>query len=187
VHRSVEQEFLTKFARKMESLHIGNGLRPETQVGPLASATALNGMEQLLSDAVAAGAKVVTGGTKGSEEGYYFLPTVLTDVSPDAEILKQEIFGPIAPVVIFDTDEQAIAMANAVDVGLGSYIHTKDLSRAMRIAEALEVGMVGINTGIFSDPAAPFGGVKQSGLGREGGRHGILEFLETKYINVSWG
>lgn len=186
VHVSVKEEFLTKFAARMNQLTIGNGLDPATQVGPLASATALKGMEELLQKAVDGGATVVTGGARGSEEGYYFLPTVLTDVSSDAEILQEEIFGPIAPVTIFETEAEVINMANSVDVGLGSYIHTKDLSRAMRVAEALEVGMVGINTGIFSDPAAPFGGVKKSGLGREGGRHGILEFLETKYINVSW-
>lgn len=187
VHRSVAEEFTAKFAEKMASLKVGDGLDPATQVGPLASANALAGMEALLQEAIDSGAKVVTGGLRGSDDGHYFLPTVLTDVNADAEILKNEIFGPIAPVVVFDTEQEAIEMANAVDVGLGSYVHTKDLARAMRVAEALEVGMVGVNTGIFSDPAAPFGGVKQSGIGREGGRHGILEFLETKYINVSWG
>ena len=187
VHRSIADEFVAKFAQKMESLKIGDGLDPQTQIGPLANANALSSMEALLQQAVSSGARVVTGGSRGSEVGHYFLPTVLADVQADAEILKTEIFGPIAPVVVFDTEEQAIAMANAVDVGLGSYIHTKDIGRAMRVAESLEVGMVGVNTGIFSDPAAPFGGVKQSGIGREGGRHGILEFLETKYINVSWG
>ena len=111
---------------------------------------------------------------------------MLDNVSPDAAILQEEIFGPVAPIVEFSSDDEAVLLANAVDVGLGSYVHSGDLGRAMRIAEALEVGMVGVNTGIFSDPAAPFGGVKQSGLGREGGRHGMLEFLETKYINVAW-
>lgn len=186
VQRSVAEEFSEKFAQKMASLKVGDGLDPATQVGPLANSNALANMETMLQQALDSGAKIVTGGTRGSSEGHYYLPTVLADVQPDAEILKTEIFGPIAPVVIFDTEDQAIAMANSVDVGLGSYVHTKDLAKAMRIAEALEVGMVGINTGIFSDPAAPFGGVKQSGIGREGGRHGILEFLETKYINVSW-
>jgi succinate-semialdehyde dehydrogenase/glutarate-semialdehyde dehydrogenase len=187
VHRSIADEFVAKFAQKMESLKIGDGLDPQTQIGPLANANALSSMEAMLQQAVSSGARVVTGGSRGSEVGHYFLPTVLADVQADAEILKTEIFGPIAPVVVFDTEEQAISMANAVEVGLGSYIHTKDIGRAMRVAESLEVGMVGVNTGIFSDPAAPFGGVKQSGIGREGGRHGILEFLETKYINVSWG
>ncbi len=187
VHRSVADEFVSKFAQKMKDLRVGDGLDPQTQVGPLANANALQSMEALLQQAVATGARVVTGGSRGSETGHYFLPTVLADVQADAEILKTEIFGPIAPVVVFDTEDQVIEMANAVDVGLGSYIHTRDLGRAMRVAESLEVGMVGVNTGIFSDPAAPFGGVKQSGIGREGGHHGILEFLETKYINVTWG
>lgn len=187
VHAAVADRFVDKFAARMQQLKLGNGLDPSTQIGPLASQTALEGMQAILSEAVKQGAEIVVGGGLGSSEGYYFEPTVLKNVAADAAILQQEIFGPIAPVVTFESDEQAIEMANAVDVGLGSYIHTRDLSRAMRIAEELQVGMVGINTGIFSDPAAPFGGVKQSGLGREGGRHGILEFLETKYINVAWG
>lgn len=186
VQDGVKAEFVAKFAEKMRSLKLGDGLNPETEVGPLANAGALATMERLLADAVAAGARVVTGGSRGNETGYYFQPTVLEDVKADAEILKEEIFGPIAPVISFTTEAEAVALANSVDVGLGSYIHTRDLGRALRVAEALEVGMVGVNTGIFSDPAAPFGGVKQSGIGREGGRHGILEFLETKYINVSW-
>lgn len=186
VHNSVKKEFSEKFSAKMAALRIGDGMNAETQVGPLASKVALEGIEELVKAAVADGAKIVTGGSTGSEEGYYYLPTVLEDVAPDAALLQEEIFGPVAPIVGFDTDEEAITLANAVEVGLGSYVHSRDLGRAMRIAEALEVGMVGINTGVFSDPAAPFGGVKESGLGREGGTHGILEFLETKYINVSW-
>jgi succinate-semialdehyde dehydrogenase/glutarate-semialdehyde dehydrogenase len=186
VQRGVHDEFVEKFAKKMSELRVGSGMDPTTQVGPLASAGALQGMQTILEQAVATGARVVTGGGNGPDEGHYFLPTVLAGVKADAEILKTEIFGPIAPVIAFDTEHEAIEMANSVDVGLGSYIHTRDLAKAMRVAEELEVGMVGVNTGIFSDPAAPFGGVKQSGIGREGGRHGILEFIETKYINVSW-
>jgi len=186
VQRGVHDEFVEKFAKKMSDLRVGSGMDPTTQVGPLASAGALQGMQTILEQAVATGARVVTGGGNGPDEGHYFLPTVLAGVKADAEILKTEIFGPIAPVIAFDTEHEAIEMANSVDVGLGSYIHTRDLAKAMRVAEELEVGMVGVNTGIFSDPAAPFGGVKQSGIGREGGRHGILEFIETKYINVSW-
>lgn len=186
VHNSVKKQFSAKFSEKMAALRIGDGMNSQTQVGPLASSVALQGIEDLVNAAIADGAKVVTGGSVGSDEGYYYLPTVLEDVAPDAALLQEEIFGPVAPIVGFNTDEEAIALANAVEVGLGSYVHSRDLGRAMRIAEALEVGMVGINTGVFSDPAAPFGGVKESGLGREGGSHGILEFLETKYINVSW-
>jgi len=186
VHKNVKKEFSQKFSEKMRALRIGDGMNAETQVGPLASASALTGIDELVKAAIAEGATVVTGGKAGDSGGYYYLPTVLDNVAPDAALLQEEIFGPVAPIVEFETDEEAIALANAVEVGLGSYIHSRDLGRAMRIAEALEVGMVGVNTGIFSDPAAPFGGVKQSGLGREGGTHGILEFLETKYINVSW-
>ena len=186
VQRGVHDQFVEKFAKKMSELKVGSGMDPNTQVGPLASAGALQGMQTILEQAVATGARVVTGGGKGSDDGHYFLPTVLEGVKADSEILKTEIFGPIAPVISFDTEEEAIELANSVDVGLGSYIHTRDIAKAMRVAEELEVGMVGVNTGIFSDPAAPFGGVKQSGIGREGGRHGILEFIETKYVNVSW-
>lgn len=186
VHRDVKAEFSAKFAERMAKLTIGDGMLETTQVGPLASATALRGIAELVDSAVGDGATVVTGGSLGDDTGYYYLPTVLDNVRPDAPILNEEIFGPVAPIVEFATEEEAISLANAVDVGLGSYIHTRDLALAMRVAEAIEVGMVGVNTGIFSDPAAPFGGVKESGLGREGGRHGILEFLETKYVNVSW-
>lgn len=186
VHKSVKKEFSQKFSEKMTALRMGDGMNADTQIGPLASATALKGIEELVEAAIADGATVVTGGKAGDSEGYYYLPTVLENVAPDSALLQEEIFGPVAPIVEFETDEEAIELANAVEVGLGSYVHSRDLGRAMRIAEALEVGMVGVNTGIFSDPAAPFGGVKQSGLGREGGTHGILEFLETKYINVSW-
>lgn len=186
VHNSVKKEFSEKFSARMAALRVGDGMNADTQVGPLASKVALEGIEELVKSAIADGAKVVTGGTTGDGQGYYYLPTVLEDVAPDAALLQEEIFGPVAPIVGFDTDEEAITLANAVEVGLGSYVHSRDVGRAMGIAEALEVGMVGINTGVFSDPAAPFGGVKESGLGREGGTHGILEFLETKYINVSW-
>jgi len=186
VHRSVKEEFSTKFAQKMSELRLGDGMDARTQVGPLASQSALQGIEDLVGAARSDGARVVTGGDRGDDAGYYYQPTVLDNVSPDAAILQEEIFGPVAPIVEFSSDDEALLLANAVDVGLGSYVHSGDLGRAMRIAEALEVGMVGVNTGIFSDPAAPFGGVKQSGLGREGGRHGMLEFLETKYINVAW-
>lgn len=186
VHSAVISEFSEKFSARMAGLRMGDGMETSTEVGPLASASALQGINELVTAAVADGATVLTGGSHGSSDGYYYLPTVLVDVAPDAAILQEEIFGPVAPIVTFETDDEAVRLANAVAVGLGSYVHSRDLGRAMRIAEQLEVGMVGINTGIFSDPAAPFGGVKESGLGREGGSHGILEFLETKYVNVSW-
>ena len=187
VHRSVHDEFVDAMTDAMAGLVVGDGRDPATQVGPLASAAARDGVAAKVDAAVAAGAEVTTGGCALVGRGYFYAPTVLAGIAPDAEILSQEVFGPVAPIVPFDTVAEAVEYANAVDVGLGAYVHTRDLSRALGIAEQLEVGMVGVNTGVFSDPAAPFGGVKESGLGREGGRHGLAEFLETKYINVAWG
>lgn len=186
VHSAIAEPFTEALVASMAGLRVGDGMDPATQLGPMASEAARDGVADKVTAAVADGARVRTGGSSGAESGYFYLPTVLDGVRPDAALLQQEIFGPVAPIVEFRTDEEALAMANAVDVGLGSYIHSRDLGRALRLAEDLEVGMVGINTGLFSDPAAPFGGVKESGLGREGGRHGIAEFLETKYINVAW-
>lgn len=187
VQESVLDEFTDALVTAMDALRMGDGMDPATQLGPMASASARAGVADKVSAAVSQGAAVLTGGSNGRDRGYFYLPTVLVGLEPDASILDQEIFGPVAPIVAFRSDEQAVRMANAVDVGLGSYVHSQDLGRALRIAEALDVGMVGVNTGLFSDPAAPFGGVKESGLGREGGRHGIAEFLETKYINIDWG
>ncbi|MFZ4485263.1 MAG: NAD-dependent succinate-semialdehyde dehydrogenase [Candidatus Nanopelagicales bacterium] len=186
VHADVKEQFTQGLVAAMSGLRVGDGMDPATQLGPMASAAARDGVAEKVDAAVTAGARVRTGGSAGDDSGYFYLPTVLDDVAADAPLLQQEIFGPVAPIVEFRTDAEALTLANAVDVGLGSYIHSRDLGRALRIAEGLEVGMVGINTGLFSDPAAPFGGVKESGLGREGGRHGIGEFLETKYINVAW-
>lgn len=186
VHADISEEFTEALVSAMANLRMGDGMDPETQLGPMASAAARDGVAAKVANALGQGARVRTGGHAGDESGYFYLPTVLDAVRPDADLLQQEIFGPVAPIVTFSNDAEAVAMANAVDVGLGSYIQSQDLGRALRIAESLEVGMVGINTGLFSDPAAPFGGVKESGLGREGGRHGINEFLETKYINVAW-
>jgi succinate-semialdehyde dehydrogenase/glutarate-semialdehyde dehydrogenase len=186
VHASVRDEFSASLTQAMSRLRIGSGLDPAVQVGPMASSAARAGIANKVTAAVDAGAWVRTGGQPLDGPGFFYPPTVLDLPDPDAALLQEEIFGPVAPIVAFDTDEQAIAMANSVDVGLGSYVHTRDLGRALRTAEALEVGMVAINSGLFSDPAAPFGGVKESGIGREGGRHGLAEFLETKYINLSW-
>ena len=131
-------------------------------------------------------AEVRTGGRVPERDGYFYKPTVLSSVSADADILQHEIFGPVAPIVSFDTEDEAIAMANDTNLGLISYVYTEDLGRGLRVAEALEAGMVAINKGLVSDPAAPFGGVKQSGIGKEGSHEGILEYLETKYVGVSW-
>jgi succinate-semialdehyde dehydrogenase / glutarate-semialdehyde dehydrogenase len=140
----------------------------------------------LVDKATSDGGRVVTGGRAPDRRGYFYLPTVLDKLSPDAAILDTEIFGPVAPIVRFSTDAEAIAWANDTEYGLVSYVYTRDLRRGLQVAEALDAGMVGINRGIVSDPAAPFGGVKQSGLGREGGHDGLLEFTETKYVAVEW-
>jgi succinate-semialdehyde dehydrogenase/glutarate-semialdehyde dehydrogenase len=141
---------------------------------------------RMVQSAVDSGANVAVGASVPDRKGYFYEPTVLADVSPDSDILDQEIFGPVAPIVTFDTDEEAINMANDTVHGLIAYLYTRDLSRGLRTAEAIESGMVGLNRGLVSDPAAPFGGVKQSGIGREGSHEGIEEFLETKYIATSW-
>jgi len=140
----------------------------------------------LVADAAGSGSHVVTGGKAPDRRGFFYLPTVLADVPPGAGILNNEIFGPVAPVVTFTDEADVIRWANDTEYGLVSYLYTADLRRALRVTEALETGMVGINRGIVSDPAAPFGGVKQSGLGREGGHDGLLEFTETKYVAVDW-
>ena len=139
-----------------------------------------------MSGAVAAGARVVTGGSRPEREGFYYEPTVLLDVPVDAEILGEEIFGPVAPIITFTDEADAIRMANDTEYGLVSYVYTRDLARGLRVSEQLDSGMVGLNRGLVSDPAAPFGGTKQSGIGREGGHEGMLDYLESKYVAVSW-
>ena len=147
---------------------------------------AQNDMGDLVGASTGAGSSVAAGGSAPVRPGFFYLPTVLTSVGRDDPILRREIFGPVAPVVVFEEESDAIALSNDTVYGLAAYVYTRDLSRAMRVSEAIESGMVGINRGLFSDPAAPFGGVKQSGIGREGGHDGMLEFLETKYIAVDW-
>ena len=140
----------------------------------------------LVAGAVRDGARLTVGGTAPDGPGFFYPPTVLVDVPADAAILREEVFGPVAPVVVFDTEEEAVALANDTEFGLVAYVYTRDLQRGLRFSEALESGMVGLNRALVSDPAAPFGGVKQSGLGREGGHDGLLEFMESKYIAVTW-
>jgi succinate-semialdehyde dehydrogenase/glutarate-semialdehyde dehydrogenase len=165
---------------------VGIGYDKATQCGPVINKTALDRIAGLVDDATARGAKVLTGGKPLDQDGYYFPPTVLKDVAADANITAAEIFGPIAAITTFETEEEAIRVANDTEFGLISYVYTRDLSRGLRVSERMESGMVGLNRGLVSDPAAPFGGTKQSGLGREGAHHGILEFCETKYIAVTW-
>ncbi len=186
VHRKIAAPFTQTFARAMEAMPVGPGLEPNVKVGPLINDAARKKIAGLVEGAVGAGAKVVTGGKAPSRRGYFYLPTVLSDVPPDDRILREEIFGPVAPVVTFQDAEEAIALANRTERGLVSFVYTRDLALGLRVAEKIESGMVGINRGLISDPSAPFGGMKQSGLGREGAHDGLLEFLETKYIAASW-
>jgi succinate-semialdehyde dehydrogenase/glutarate-semialdehyde dehydrogenase len=186
VHEAVAGEFTEKFAARLGALHVGPGLDEGTDLGPLVNSDTRTKVATLVEAAARDGGRVVTGGRAPDRRGYFYAPTVLDHVPPTAGILGEEIFGPVAPIVRFTDTGQAIAMANHTEYGLVSYLYTADLRRALAVAEALESGMVGINRGVVSDPAAPFGGVKQSGLGREGGHHGLLEFTETKYIAVDW-
>jgi succinate-semialdehyde dehydrogenase/glutarate-semialdehyde dehydrogenase len=186
VHDSVAGEFTAKLAARLSALKVGPGLEDGVDLGPLVNADTRSKVATLVEEAARAGSRVVTGGRAPDRRGYFYAPTVLDEVPATAGILDEEIFGPVAPVVRFTDTDQAIAMANSTEYGLVSYLYSADLRRALAVAEALEAGMVGINRGVVSDPAAPFGGVKQSGLGREGGHEGLLEFTETKYIAVDW-
>ena len=183
VQRPVAKEFMEKFAAAMGAFVMGRGRDAGVQLGASVSVKERNKIAELVDNSIKAGAKVLTGGKTPDGPGAFYPATVL-EVDKNAEILNHEVFGPVAPVVVFDTDVEAIELANSTDFGLISYVYSEDLKRAIQISEAIESGMVAINRGMISDPAAPFGGVKQSGLGREGGFDGIHEFLETKYIGV---
>ncbi len=187
VHTSVAEEFADKLGRRMAALTVGRGQDQGVDVGPLIDEKAVESVSQLVTDAVHDGATVVTGGTVSEGPGYFYPPTVLIDVHPESAINTEEIFGPVAPITTFDTEEEAIRRANDTDYGLASYVYTRDLARTIRIAESLDFGMVGINTGLISNPAAPFGGMKASGFGREGGFEGIEEYLETTYVALPAG
>jgi succinate-semialdehyde dehydrogenase/glutarate-semialdehyde dehydrogenase len=186
VERAVAAEFTGRLSAAMAGLKMGNGLDPEVRVGPLVDAATRAKVARLVDAAVGAGARLRTGGSLPGGPGFFYPATVLDEVAPDSPILTEEIFGPVAPIVAFDDVDEVIRFANATEFGLVSYVYTRDLGRGLRVAEALECGMVGLNRGLVSDPAAPFGGMKQSGIGREGGHQGLLEFTETKYIAVSW-
>ena len=184
VHRSVAEEFGRQLADRMGSLVVGPGSRDGVDVGPLIDGAGRAKVEELVADAVERGARVLVGGRAPEGPGCFYPPTVLADVAPDSTLMDTEIFGPVAAILTFDEEEEAIRRANDTDWGLVGYVFTEGLDRAMRVSERLEVGMVGLNTGLVSNPAAPFGGVKQSGLGREGGSVGIDEFLEYHYVAV---
>ncbi|EIF00252.1 NAD-dependent succinate-semialdehyde dehydrogenase [Saccharomonospora glauca] len=185
VQRGVADEFARRLTERMSALSIGRGTEEGVVVGPLIDSAAVSKVAELVADATERGAEVLTGGEPVAGPGNFYRPTVLTGVPADARICREEIFGPVAPITVFDTEDEALAAANDTEYGLVGYVYTNDVKRALRVSERLETGMVGLNQGIVSNPAAPFGGVKQSGLGREGGTVGIEEFLETKYIAVS--
>ncbi|WP_034270239.1 NAD-dependent succinate-semialdehyde dehydrogenase [Haloechinothrix halophila] len=184
VQRGIADEFARRLTERMSAQPIGRGTEEGVVIGPLIDEAAIEKVSSLVSDAVDRGAKVLTGGAGVDGPGHFYQPTVLTDVPQDSRLAHDEIFGPVAPINVFDTEDEAIAKANDTEYGLVSYLYTQDINRALRVTEALEAGMVGLNQGIVSNPAAPFGGIKHSGLGREGGTVGIDEFLETKYVAV---
>jgi succinate-semialdehyde dehydrogenase / glutarate-semialdehyde dehydrogenase len=187
VQRGIADRFTAALTARMAAVSVGSPLADEgTELGPLVSAAERDRVADLVDAAVAGGAEPTTGGEAPDRPGFFYPPTVLAGVDFEAPILTEEVFGPVAPVVVFDTEEEVLDQANATDFGLAGYVFSANLERALRTAEALEIGIIGINRGFVSDPAAPFGGYKGSGLGREGGREGIEEFLETKYIAVDW-
>jgi succinate-semialdehyde dehydrogenase/glutarate-semialdehyde dehydrogenase len=188
VHESLADEFTRRMAARMAKLKVGRGTEPDVAIGPLIDDRQRGIVQELVQDAVGQGAQLLTGGEPLSgpaHPGYFYAPTVLAGVPPGARALREEIFGPVAPVATFSTEEEAVRAANATEYGLVAYLYTRDLNRMFRVVEAIEAGMVGVNQGIVSNPAAPFGGVKQSGFGREGGFEGIGEYLETKYVALA--
>jgi succinate-semialdehyde dehydrogenase/glutarate-semialdehyde dehydrogenase len=185
VHESLAEEFAKRMAERMGALTVGRGTDEGVDVGPLIDEDQRTKVAELVTDATERGAELLLGGERVGERGYFYAPTVLASVPDDARLLDEEIFGPVAPVASFSSDEQAIEAANRTEFGLVAYVYTRDLDRAFRVCEAIETGMVGLNQGVVSNPAAPFGGVKQSGFGREGGFEGIGEYLETKYVALA--
>jgi succinate-semialdehyde dehydrogenase/glutarate-semialdehyde dehydrogenase len=186
VQESVAAEFASRLAARMGALRVGPGTDEQTQLGPMVSARAVDGIADKVDRSVAAGARLVLGGTRPHGPGFFYPATVLAEVPREAAVAVEEVFGPVAPVIPVRDEQDALAVANASEMGLTGYVFTGDLARGLRLCERLEVGMVGLNRGLVSDPAAPFGGVKQSGLGREGGFEGIDEYLETTYVATTW-
>jgi len=186
VQRGVLKSFTAKLIDKMAGLKMGDGTDPESDLGAVITAKQADKIAGLVQGAVEQGAKVALGGTRSNAKGYFYPATVLTDVPQDADILKDEIFGPVAAVVAFDSENEVIELSNDTQYGLVAYLYTKDLKRGLKVSQQLDYGMIGLNRGLVSDTAAPFGGVKQSGLGREGSHHGLLEFTECRYTAVSW-
>ena len=187
VQSGIHDAFADGLTKRMAALKIGSGIDPETECGPMITRKAVVKIDQLVRDALARGAEIRCGGSPSEGRGFFYPPTVLVNVPPQAKMAREEIFGPVAPLTVFETEAEAVARANDTEYGLAAYIYTRDISKGMRVASKLDSGMIGLNRGLVSDPAAPFGGVKQSGLGREGGQHhGIAEFMEAKYIATSF-
>ncbi|AHD12023.1 MULTISPECIES: NAD-dependent succinate-semialdehyde dehydrogenase [Phaeobacter] len=186
VHENIVDEFTKRLSARMSALKVGDGTDPSVDVGPLVNADTRDKVAEFVADAVAKGAKIECGGTPPDGKGFYYPPTVLSNVSEDADCVRDEIFGPVAAIQTFTDQDEVINRANDTEYGLVAYVFSEDFKRALQVCEQLEYGMVGLNRGLVSDPAAPFGGVKQSGLGREGGHEGMLEFMETQYISASW-
>jgi len=182
VQSGIYETFVKRLAEESAKLKIGSGLEDGTQQGPLIDEKAVEKVEEFVDDARAKGGRILTGGKRHSLGGSFFEPTVIADATPQMRFMKEEIFGPLAPVFRFDTEEEAIALANETEFGLAGYFYTADLGRAFRMMEALKYGMVGVNEGLITTPEAPFGGVKQSGLGKEGGHEGIADYFDTKYV-----
>ena len=185
VAEGVQDEFTEKLAAKLADMPVGRGTEDDVKVGPLIDQPSREKVAELVEDAVSKGAECVVGGEIPDGRGYFYPPTVLADVPDDARLLKEEIFGPVAPITTFKDEEEAIAKANDTEYGLVAYVYTNSMKRGIRVIEGLETGMVGLNQGMVSNAGAPFGGVKQSGIGREGGFEGIEEFLEVKYVAVN--
>jgi succinate-semialdehyde dehydrogenase/glutarate-semialdehyde dehydrogenase len=186
VQRGIHNRFVERLVERMSAMKVGPGLDASTQCGAMINRDSIDKIERLVADAVARGGDVRTGGTTPEGSGFFYPPTVIANVQPGSEILKTEVFGPVAAVMPFDDPEEAIALANASEYGLAAYVYSENLKQALQIADRLECGMIAVNRGLVSDAAAPFGGVKQSGLGREGSHHGLIEYCEAKYIAVSW-
>ena len=186
VHEKVQEDFTKKLTAKMAALKMGNGLDDGVSLGPLVNAEGRDKVVELVDDAVRKGAKVLTGGKRPDGTGFFYPATVLTNVPDNAKMLNEEIFGPVASLQTFKSEDEVIKRANDTIYGLVAYLYTKDIGRGLRVSEQLDFGMIGLNRGLVSDPAAPFGGTKQSGLGREGAHEGMMEFLETQYISVTW-
>jgi succinate-semialdehyde dehydrogenase/glutarate-semialdehyde dehydrogenase len=184
IQHKIYDDFTSKLAEEVKRLRIGDGLKRETDQGPLIDMAAVEKVEEHIANSLAMGARLICGGKRHALGGNFFEPTILTDVTPDMAVAKEETFGPVAPLFRFSTEEEAIAMANDTEFGLAAYLYTRDLGRTWRVAEALEYGIVGINTGLISNEMAPFGGMKESGQGREGSRYGLDDYLEIKYLCI---